>query len=165
VRVDAAGSAMSGAALRANGAKRAIDDDVATQFLSTVCGYNLHRAAHRMTADFLRSVGGAGMRPAHVSILSVVDENPGVKQGVVGQTLGIARANIVPLMNELENLKLLRRTPHRSDRRAFAIHLTIKGGRLLSECKARIRAHEARMLRRLTSQERLTLIALLGKIG
>jgi DNA-binding MarR family transcriptional regulator len=156
---------MTGAILRPNDARRAEGDGVRTEFLSTVCGYNLHRAAQRMTADFLWSVGDTGMRPALVSILSVVAENPGIKQGAVGQTLGIARPNIAPLVSELEKLKLLRRTPHENDRRAFAIRLTTRGERLFGECKARIRAHEARMLRKLTRAERLDLIALLGKVG
>jgi DNA-binding MarR family transcriptional regulator len=156
---------MTGAALRANNVKRAGNGDIQTEFLSTVCGYKLHRAAHRLAADFLQCVGDTGMRPVLVSILSVVDENPDIRQGAVGETLGIARANIAPLMNELETLKLLRRARHASDRRAFAIRLTNKGERLLGECKARIRAHEGRMLRNLTRTERLDLLALLDKIG
>jgi DNA-binding MarR family transcriptional regulator len=156
---------MTGAAFRANDTKRAADDDVQTEFLSSVCGYNLHRATYRLATDFLRSLADTGMRPVLVSILSVVDENPGISQGAVGVTLGIARANIAPLMSELQTLNLLRRTRHKSDRRVFAIRLTNDGERVLNECKIRIRAHESRMLRNLTDAERQALIAVLNKIG
>jgi DNA-binding MarR family transcriptional regulator len=156
---------MTDAAFRENDTNRAADDDVQTEFLSSVCGYNLHRATYRLATDFLRSLANTGMRPVLVSILSVVDENPGISQGAVGVTLGIARANIAPLMSELQTLKLLRRTRHKSDRRVFAIRLTSEGERVLRECKARIRAHENRMLRNLTDGEREALIAALNKIG
>jgi DNA-binding MarR family transcriptional regulator len=156
---------MSGAASRANDATRAADDDVQTEFLSSVCGYNLHRATYRFATDFLRALANTSMRPVLVSILSVVDENPGISQGAVGVKLGIARANIAPLMSELQTLKLLERTRHKSDRRVFAIRLTSEGERVLGECKARIRAHENRMLRNLSDSERQMLIAVLNKIG
>jgi DNA-binding MarR family transcriptional regulator len=155
---------MASASSRVSVVKRAADDGVQTEFLSSVCGYNLHRATYRLATDFLRSLGDTGMRPVLVSILSVVDENPGISQGAVGQTLGIARANMAPLMSELQTLKLLRRTRNKNDRRVFAIRLTEQGERMLAECKARIRSHENRMLGNLTAAERSHLVALLGKI-
>jgi DNA-binding MarR family transcriptional regulator len=155
---------MPDVSYRANDARRAVDDDVQIEFLSSVCGYNLHRATYRLATDFLRSLSDTGMRPVLVSILSIIDENPGISQGAVGQTLGIARTNIAPLMSELQTLKLLRRTRHKSDRRVFEIHLTDEGERVLGECKALIRAHENRMLKNLTDSERRGLVALLNKI-
>ncbi len=133
-------------------------------FLRSLCGYNLSRSASRMTADFMRALDGTSMRPVLVSILSVVEENTGIHQGEIGQVLGIARANMAPLVNELEAKKLLVRKPDPADRRAFVIELTHKGHALLDDCKSRIRVHEEKMLASLSDSERKTLINILGKI-
>jgi DNA-binding MarR family transcriptional regulator len=135
-----------------------------TKFISNLVGYNIRRAINRITADFMRAFDGTNMRPILVSILSVVEENPGVSQGAVGEVLGVARTNMVPLMTDLEAQGLLRRTPDSVDRRALAIRLTRKGKTLLRDCNKRIRTHEERMLGGLTQDERATLMTLLGKI-
>jgi DNA-binding MarR family transcriptional regulator len=115
-------------------------------------------------ADFMASVGDLGLRPALVALLAVVRENRGINQTALGRSLGIQRANLVPLVNELTTRDLVRRQPHPRDRRAFALSLTPTGEQLLAEAERRIRAHEERVLAGLTANERQTLRELLNRI-
>ncbi len=138
--------------------------EVRTEFLDKIVGYRLRHVSNALMSDFAASMSGTGMRAVHVSILSVLEENPGVRQGEIGRALGVARANMAPLMAELEDAGLLRRTPDEADRRAVSVQLTKSGEALLKNCKARILAHERRALERLSKTERETLLRLLNKI-
>ncbi|MEZ5893321.1 MAG: MarR family transcriptional regulator [Parvularculaceae bacterium] len=133
-------------------------------FLDELIGYTLRQTANAFMNDFAASMAGTGLRPVLVSILSIVDENPGVRQGEIGRALGVARANMAPLMSELEAAKLVRRVPDESDRRAVIVSLTEAGRAALRNCKARIAAQERQSLAKLSESERQTLLRLLKKI-
>lgn len=135
-----------------------------TRFLESLLGYAVRRASNSLSADFAKSMEGTGMRPVLVSILAVVEENPGVNQGAIGRALGVARANMAPLMNDLEERKLLRRMPDKNDRRAVSVYLRKEGEAVLKECKTRILAQEKRALKNLTASEQSALLKLLNKI-
>jgi DNA-binding MarR family transcriptional regulator len=83
----------------------------------------------------------------------------------VGSLLGIQRANLVPLLNDLCDRGLLERRPAPHDRRAAALYLTQEGERLLAEAQMLVAEHEERMLGRLSAAERVKLIELLGKVA
>ncbi len=138
--------------------------NVRTEFLNNLAGYRLRQISNAFMSDFAAAMVGTGMRPVQISILSVADENPGIRQGEIGRALGVARANMAPLMAELEAARLLERIPDEADRRAVSVYLTKNGQATLKNCKARIMAHERRALERLTDSERKTLLRLLNKI-
>ncbi len=138
--------------------------DVRTGFLNGLAGYRLRQVSNVFMSEFAAAMSGTGMRPVQVSIISVIDENPGIRQGEIGRALGVARANMAPLMAELESMKLLERIPDEADRRAVSVFLTREGQAMLKNCKARIIAQERRTLERLTEGERKTLLRLLNKI-
>lgn len=132
--------------------------------LDTLVGYHLRRASSAFTADFNRTLAGTGVRQVLLGILSIVAGNPDANQGAVGRALGIQRANMVALINELVEAGLISRKVSKEDRRAFALTVTAKGAKMLETCLARIAEHEAEMLSDLSDAERATLIDLLGRI-
>lgn len=132
--------------------------------LGPLIGYHLRRAFGAFAADFAAAMEGTGMRQVLVGILAVVEGSPGINQGAVGRVLGIKRANMVSLINELVDLKLLERVVDAADRRAFALTLTDAGHAMLRDCMQRIAAHERAMLAGFTEAERATLLELLGRI-
>jgi DNA-binding MarR family transcriptional regulator len=71
---------------------------------------------------------------------------------------------MVALINELVDLKLVERVVDPSDRRAFSLTVTDAGRAMLTDCLARIEAHERVMLAGFTDAERATLLDLLGRI-
>lgn len=132
--------------------------------LAPLVGYHLRRASGAFAADFCVAVEGTGMRQVLVGILAVVEANPGINQGAVGRVLGIKRANMVSLINELVDAGLLLRDVDPSDRRAFLLNLNDAGRAVLVDSLARIETHERRMLADFTPEERATLLDLLGRI-
>lgn len=127
-------------------------------------GYHLRRASAVFAADFARTMDGLGMRQALFAILSIVMETPGVNQGAVGRALGIQRANMVALINDLVDRGLVDRTVAPADRRAFALRITDKGRDLVARCMILLDAHEDAMLAHLDTDERTMLVSLLRKI-
>ncbi|HVI99866.1 MAG TPA: MarR family transcriptional regulator [Sphingomonas sp.] len=132
--------------------------------LSALVGYHLRRATNVVAADFARSLSETGVRQVLFGVLSVVERNPGINQGSVGRSLGIQRANMVALVNELVERGLVDRRVSAEDRRAFALSLTDEGKCAYADCLARIRAHEDSVLGDLDTRERKRLIALLSRI-
>ena len=132
--------------------------------LENLVGYGLRRATNVMLADFMASLGELGLRPALFAMLAVVRENPGINQTTLGNSLGIQRANLVPLVNELTGRDLVERRPQPRDKRAFALHLTTGGRKLFDEAERRVEAHEQRILADLSPAERGTLRDLLARI-
>lgn len=132
--------------------------------LSPLLGYHLRRASGVFAVDFQEAVAGTGMRQVLLGILSVIDANPGVNQGAVGLALGIKRANMVSLINELIDAELVTREVAEDDRRAFSLSLNDAGRTMLENSVARIQEREAQLLARFTQEERDALFKMLGKI-
>ena len=132
--------------------------------LDELVGYHMRRASSVVANDFSRATAGTGMRQVLFGILSIIAANPGINQGNVGRALGIQRANMVSLVNELVDSGLVLRAVATDDRRAFALSLTTAGAAMVETCLERIRAHEDRVLAGLSADERATLVTLLGRI-
>ena len=145
--------------------KPATGGETSNEFLHGLVGYRLARASGTFLADFRRAMEGTTIRPALFAMLSTISENPAINQTGLGKALGIQRANLVPLVNELLERDLIERQPAANDRRAFALHLTDAGVAALQDCVERIRAHEDRMLAVFTRAERAQLLTLLAKIS
>lgn len=139
-------------------------DDPKIGVLDQLVGYHLRRASTVFANDFAQAVAGTGMRQVLFGILSIIKANPAINQGNVGRALGIQRANMVSLVNELVDKGMVHRETSPEDRRAFALTLTAKGEALMALCLANIREHEEHLLADLSASERETLIGLLMRI-
>lgn len=128
-------------------------------------GYQLRRALHLFSTDFTAVFEDIGIRQVLFGILSVVGNSPGIAQGAVGRVLGIQRPNMVSLVNDLEERRLIERMDDPHDRRAFALKLTADGEEMLANCALRAHAHEERLLSRLSDTDRETLLALLRRLN
>ncbi len=142
------------------------EDVAATQLgvLGDLVGYHMRRASAVIANDFSRAIAGTGMRQVLFGILSIIEANPGINQGNVGRALGIQRANMVSLVNELVDAGLVLRETAADDRRAFALTLTPDGEAMVATCLKRIRDHEDTLMADMSDQDRATLVRLLGRI-
>jgi DNA-binding MarR family transcriptional regulator len=140
------------------------DDGIELGVLTGLAGYHLRRASNAFGGDFTRALAGTGMRQALFAILSVVEANPGINQGAAGRVLGIQRANMVALINELVDKGWIDRNVDAGNRRAFALTIGRDGSAKLAECLERIRVHEEQMLSGLNATDRRQLMILLAKI-
>ncbi len=65
-------------------------------------GFALRRAQAAVAEDFSRRFGPEDIRPSQFAVLTVLRQNPGLRQTQVSFALGIKRTNFVPLIDELE---------------------------------------------------------------
>lgn len=139
-------------------------DEVTIGVLDGLVGYHLRRASAVLGNDFSRALDGTEIRQVLFAILSIVGANPGINQGAVGRALGIQRANMVSLINELVDRALVDRKTSPEDRRAFSLTLSAGGEAMFEDCVKRIHTHEDRLLSDLSADERRSLIDLLSRI-
>ncbi|WP_294254011.1 MarR family transcriptional regulator [uncultured Sphingomonas sp.] len=132
--------------------------------LAPLVGYHLRRALSAFSADFTAAMEGTGLRQVPLAVLAIVQANPGINQGAAGRMLGIKRANMVALINDLVEKGLIDRVVDVNDRRAFSLTVTKAGIAALADAVARIEVHENRMLADLSGAERALLLDLLGRI-
>ncbi len=131
--------------------------------LDQYVGYPLRRAQLRVFQNFIDTLAGLDLRPAHFSVLTVIDANPGVLQSQAGAALDIQKANLVPLLDQLEERRLLRRVA--LDGRANGLHLTPTGRKLLARARRLHDRHERSVTAAISAAERKQLIALLDRIA
>ncbi len=132
--------------------------------LTAYLGYALRRAQMAAVAEFLDAFREVDLRPTQFAVLTIIGENPGIRQTEVCDALGIQKANFVPLLNELERRGLALRKPVVADRRSSALHLTPLGISTLERARTIHEAYEERFVTRLGRRGRDQLLALLNKV-
>jgi DNA-binding MarR family transcriptional regulator len=129
--------------------------------LAELIGYALKRTQLAVYQDFQRTFAELNIRPVQYAIISVIGYNPGLKQSQLSTALEIKRANIVALLDELEERDLATRSPVTADRRSYALHLTEKGMALLKKLQEISVEEERRLSSRIGQKGRDELLALL----
>ena len=132
---------------------------VLTNALDKLLGYQMRRAPAVLMADFVRTLADFDMRPAEITTLLVIAENPDCSQSEVGEAIAIKRANMVPIIARLIERGLVART--RVDGRSLALRVTGKGAEHAVEAWRRIAGHEARFRERLAQEDLETVLAAL----
>jgi DNA-binding MarR family transcriptional regulator len=125
--------------------------------------YTIKRAQVRCDEALSRYLD-AGLSPARFAALCAVGANPGISQAALGGLLNIAGPSVVKVVDELERMGLVMRTPS-SDRRVYALQLTDRGGADLRRYHASNQTFEKKIAATLTSQERTLLLSLLAKVA
>jgi DNA-binding MarR family transcriptional regulator len=115
-------------------------------------------------AGFLDAMKEVELRPTQFAVLTLIRENPGIRQTEVCAALGLQKANFVPLLNELQRRGLALRKAGVPDRRSSALHLTEQGEAVLRRALELHSAWEERVAARLGVNGRETLLGLLKKL-
>lgn len=137
---------------------------VNTDFLQSLLGYNARRAALVIIDEFLNRMKPLGLRPVEFSVLCVIAHNPGVTSRQLCAVLGLQPPNLVAPLQAFEARGLLERRDHPSDGRAWGLHLSAAGAKLVQEAEKIVLALERDAAPTLTEPERATLIRLLQKL-
>ena len=124
----------------------------------------LRQAQLAVFADFVAAQRGTVAKPGQFSILAVIERNPGLSQSRVCAALGIKRANLVTVIDQLESSGLVRRDSSVKDRRSNHLHLTPVGLRALRSAQGDQALHEARLTRLLGPAGRRSLLKQLAKL-
>lgn len=99
--------------------------------LEETIGYQIQRAASATQEAATLALAQLGLKPMSAVVLHLVHANPGCNQSSIGRALGVQRTNLVPVMVDLENRKLIHRTP--ADGRSNALHLAEAGFTMIAE--------------------------------
>ena len=104
-----------------------------SDFAETLVGYNLRRAYAALLQHFNAYFSPFDIRPVQFTLLGHLYNNPDASQSQVGKVLDVQRANLVTLLDELEQRGLLRREPSRDDKRSRVLNLTAEGKQLTEQ--------------------------------
>ena len=138
-----------------------IDYDV----LDGLVGYAVRRAQISIYEDFYRTMADTGITPPLFAALVIIGANPGLKQTVLGQIMGIARSGAMAKIDRLEAMGYVERRRPLGDRRSNGIFLTDTGARTLDRLKVLVTDHDRRISRRLSEQQKTSLFSLLDRLG
>lgn len=138
-----------------------VDYDV----LDDLIGYSLRRAQVAMFLAFHAATRGLEITPPRFTALVIVGANPGIGQTRLGEVLGIARSGAMLLTDWMAHRGLAERRKRPDDGRAWGLHLSARGERLVATLKRRVLAEDRRRAARLGAVERRQLLALLKKLA
>ncbi|HEY3774774.1 MAG TPA: MarR family winged helix-turn-helix transcriptional regulator [Solirubrobacteraceae bacterium] len=124
-------------------------------------GALLDYLARRMRSAGVDVLEPLGLRPRHLITLTVLRDHGASSQSHLAEVLDIDRTNLVGLLNELEDARLVERRRSTRDRRRHDVMLTEAGRRALAQAEMRLGATEDMVLAALSPQERETLHHLL----
>ncbi|MDB5868294.1 MAG: transcriptional regulator, MarR family [Polaromonas sp.] len=139
-------------------------NQVDTDYLESLLGYNARRAALVSIELFLQRMAVYELRPVEFSVLSLIAHNPGITSRQLCSTLGILPPNLVGMVNIFEKRGLITKQPHPSDGRATGLHPTPTGEALMRNAEKTALELEEEATASLTAAERKTLIRLLKKV-
>lgn len=132
--------------------------------LADFTGYHLRRASALNMQDITNALAAVGQRPSGFSVACIINEQPGITSADICRALGLQRANIVPLLEELSAAGYISRIDDEKDKRVQRLYLTDTGYESLETWHEIALSHEDRVLSKLTSPERELLRELLIKI-
>lgn len=120
--------------------------------LISLPGYALRRAASAMMADLSMRLAPLDLRIIDASALMLVDHRQNMTSSEIGKMLDIQRANMVPLLNRLEEAGLIERVP--INLKSQAIRLTDAGAARLTQIHAIVERFETDLLNRIPEEHR-----------
>ncbi|OWV40015.1 MarR family transcriptional regulator [Mameliella alba] len=103
------------------------DGAVSLHELENSLGFLLRISQVRAYERFYAAFDEIGLRPGEFSVMWVILRNPGVRQGLLAETLGIKPAQMTKMIRRLEVQDRIRRVIPDDDRRSVRLYLT-EGG-------------------------------------
>jgi DNA-binding MarR family transcriptional regulator len=127
--------------------------------LADQVGFVVRQASLAIWSDLVTTLAKVDLKPQTYAALLIIDTSPGCKQQDIADALGIARPNLVALIDGLVERGLADRGVNADDRRSYALTLTEKGRVLLKTGRATHRLHEKRIANALAESNEAELIA------
>ena len=115
-------------------------------------GFMLRRAANAAMAELAARLQPLELRVTDSAILLLIADRTDLTASLIGRTLDIQRANMVPILFRLEGAGLIERCP--IDGKSQAIVLTRQGEERLSAVRRIVEIFEADLLDRIPAQHR-----------
>ena len=130
--------------------------------LVSLPGYALRRAANATAAELAARLAPLELRQSDVSLLMLVEANPGTTSSALGRQLDIQRANMVPILKRLEDAGLIERAP--IDGKSQGLALSAAGREKLAEGRRVIERFERELIGRVPAKHRAHLLPALNAL-
>ena len=135
--------------------------DGVKQPLDNLIGFRLRLAYNVQVQRFAAVGGSANIRPPQFAVLKLAYYNPGLKQIELTNILNKKHANIVTLLDELEERGLITRVADSKDKRSRVLNLTDKGKSLTKKLIERYKSLDKNLDKAFGQRQRKALIRLL----
>jgi len=130
------------------------DPQVEDNDLNQLIGYRLKRAFNEIHLDLRKGLQPLGLRLITFTVLTMLKENPGLRQFQLARAIDVEKPNLVALIDELQDSGLIERAADPDDGRAWQLFLTAAGAARQREAFLVAQRQEARFLATLPSGER-----------
>tara|TARA_R110002012_G_scaffold23615_1_gene80056 strand:- start:1123 stop:1608 length:486 start_codon:yes stop_codon:yes gene_type:complete len=138
------------------GAVPPVAGEASDALLQRFLGYRMKRAFNVVQADLAEALRPFDLRMTSYTALVLIMDNPGLSQSQLAAVMDIERPNLVVLVDELEGRDLIVRERVPTDRRTYALNVTLAGRRLCEKAMAAVERHEEQMFRGLSPEMRST---------
>ncbi len=136
-----------------------------TRALDRSLTLNLRLASVRVTRRIEPAFRDGELSSVELIALTLIQANPGIRQGHLAATLLLKPAHMTKLIQSLQDQRLIERATPVDDRRAVELHLSPRGQLLATAERERVDAFEGRMQAGLLSPaEQRQLLKLLKKV-
>ncbi|WEK48292.1 MAG: MarR family transcriptional regulator [Candidatus Andeanibacterium colombiense] len=139
-------------------------NDNALGELNDILGFHIRLAHGAVYRHFTETFIDLDLTQKQVSVLWLVEEQPGISQIEVGQRLRMDRATTMTIVNRLQDRGFARRERSETDGRKQALYLTEAGAAALIRAKQAIGEHEAWLKGRFSAEEIDKLVEMLARI-
>ncbi len=138
-------------------------EDVDVGPLRNLLGFLLRMAQLQTFEQYFNEFEGMEFRPGELSVLMLIQHNPGIRQGLVARRMMIKRAHMTKLVRSLEKKGCVVRAIPDDDRRSVTLTLTAEGRGVVRRQWARLVRNEEGRRGRLSKAEERQLIRLLQR--
>lgn len=138
-------------------------DEFNYETLDRFVGYQMKRAFNLVQADLVETLKPFDLRMLTYTALVLIEDNPDLSQTQLANAMDIERANLVVIVDELEMRELIVRDRVPTDRRIYALNVTLAGRRLLKKAVNAVVSHEARLFSGMPKNSRDQLIKTLSE--
>jgi DNA-binding MarR family transcriptional regulator len=113
---------------------------------------------------FARRIAEVGLHPPQFRVMNMIDAAEGCSQQAIAEAIGAPPSRMVAIVDEVEELGLVERRPHPTDRRVHALYLTTEGRKLLSRGRRAAAEHEEELMRGFSATDRKQLAGFLRRM-
>lgn len=128
-------------------------------------GFMLSKVGNSVSERFASIVGEYGLVPRQFFVLNLISEHQGESQQAIAESVGVAKSQMVAVIDELEQNGLLERRANPDDRRQHALYVTERGMELRDEARGAAQQHERWIRAQIGAAEAKVVLDALQKIA
>lgn len=141
-----------------------IVDVVEPEFFRDQFAYRIRLIQIAAFKQFEARLQAYGPAARYFGLLCFIETNPLASQGKLGDAIHLDRSSLVPILETLEKVGLVRRVSDPSDKRLRLVELTDQGRAIVNELKVHAARHEETLVAGFSDKERRTLLDMLKRV-